>query len=205
MARLLAFLLLAGCASNRGAVPPPATDDAAADLATMPPAKLDGAVSPPPAAHGPRLLLSVTDLDLGTVAIGASASNVVVAMNTGDAQTGALAVTVAAAVDFHSTTNCNGRRLGPGETCVVTLVFEPQAVGMKSTTGSVGGVGTPAPFTVRGTGRLAPDAGPDLARDALPADGAEDLAPRLDAAPPLDAAPRLDVAPRLDASDAAHG
>jgi hypothetical protein len=123
----------------------------------------------PPAA---RLMLSATDLDFGTVNIGNQATSVVVVTNTGDLPGGPLSAALAATSDFAATHNCGGRRLGIGETCVVTVRFAPTSTGVKTTTGQVnhpGGDPERLGFTVRGTGRLAPDAGPqDAARETAP-------------------------------------
>jgi hypothetical protein len=149
---------------------------------------------PPDAPPAPRLALSVTDVELGTVAIGSMATNVVVVNNTGDLASAPLTATLGPSADFKFTTNCNGRRLGIGETCVVTLQFVPTSVGAKSITGVVEqteGAAMSRTFTARGTGRLAPDAGPmDATREAGAFDSAPADAPRLDAAAdrPRDAA-----------------
>jgi hypothetical protein len=149
------------------------------------------AVNTPPAPRAPdgapaaRLTLSTTDLDVGTINIGAQGTGVVVVTNVGDLPSAPLAASLAAAADFQATHNC-ARRLGIGETCVVTVRFSPTTVGAKTTTGQVSqteGDTRPLTFNARATGRLAPDAGPDAAREA----GAD--------APPRDATPTSDARP----------
>ena len=192
---LFAGALLAACSgsSTDPIDAPPRTADAPADIvrpADKPP--LPPLPDGPPAA---RLMLSLTDLDLGTVNIGAMATNVVVVTNIGDLASAPLAVAVPASADFTSTTNCSARRLGIGETCAVTMQFVPTSVGAKTTTRTVTQMeGNPMPltFTARGTGRLAPDAGPLDATRGGGTDGAPDAspdAPRPDAAPPPDRPP----------------
>jgi hypothetical protein len=174
---------LAACGgSTSGGVGDAARDTGAppADAPAAPPPKLDAPLpSPPPGPRAPRLALSVTDVDLGNVNIGTtSAPGIVVVMNTGDAASGPLAVSLTGPPEFTSTTNCTGRRLGLGETCVVTLRFAPTAMGVRSAMGKVSqteGAPMEQPFTVHGNGRIAPDGGPD--------------------APPADTAPRPDAAP----------
>ena len=142
------------------------------------------------------------DVDVGTVAIGATGTGFVVVSNNGDAPSGPLAVMVTAPPDFHPRNNCMARRLGPGETCVVTLDFQPSSVGMKTATGNVHqteGDQTPLNFTGHGVGRLAPDAGPDVARD-LGGDlgGAEaprDVAPETAPPEPRPEPPTADARP----------
>jgi hypothetical protein len=127
----------------------------------------------------------------------------VVITNVGDAQTRPLVASLNPALpELRLKTNCQGRQLRPGETCVVTAEFEPTIVGPKLAMGSVDdGAGGAAPvnFSVRGAGRLGPDAAPDLAppppADAAP--GADAGARRPDASP--EASPRIDTAAAPDA------
>jgi hypothetical protein len=176
MAAVAAFLLPA-CSETPP--PPPASGDGGgrADVRTVFPD------TPPPSPDGPlaaRLLLSVMDLDLGTVNIGAMATNVVVVTNAGDLASAPLSAMVGPTADFKSTSNCNGRRLGIGETCVVTMQFVPTSVGPKAVTGVVSqaeGATMSRTFTARGTGRLAPDAGMDATREVGGSDGAPDRTP----------------------------
>jgi hypothetical protein len=176
---------MADAARDTGA---PAAGDAAA-----PPPKLDAPLpSPPPGPRAPRLALSVTDVDLGNVNIGTtSAPGIVVVTNTGDAASGPLAVSLAGPPEFTSTTNCTGRRLGLGETCVVTLRFAPTAMGVRTSMGKVSqteGAAMELTFTTRGNGRLAPDGGPDAPPDTAPRpDGAPDTAPDAGVDAPRDA------------------
>jgi hypothetical protein len=104
-------------------------------------------------------------------------------------------------MDFRGRSNCAGRRLTAGETCVVTIDFQPTTVGAKMATGQVTqteGAPMPVSFTVRGAGRLPPDAAPDMApRDA--ADAAVDVAP--DSARDVS----VDLPPRDAAADSAAG
>ena len=121
----------------------------------------------PPA---PRLELSDTDIDFGTVNIGATGVRVVVVTDTGDQPTAPLSVTMGPAADFKATNNCDGRRLGIGETCVITLQFLPMSTGIKTISGVVRqsqGPEMSRTFAGHGTGRLAPDAGlPDAGGEA---------------------------------------
>jgi hypothetical protein len=137
--------------------------------------------SGPPGARAPRLMLSMSDVDFGTVNIGApAATGIVVVMNTGDLGSGPLAVMVGASGDFQARNNCQGRRLGLGETCVVTLQFAPTSPGAKMVTGKVSqseGEPMALAFTARGTGRVAPDAAPvEAGRDGGGPEAAPDAA-----------------------------
>jgi hypothetical protein len=183
----LLALLLAACSSGSSGrradgsiVDAPVT--MGTDAAVDGPKKLDGG---PPGVPAPRLGLSTMDVDVGTVNIGATGTGFVVVSNNGDAPSGPLAVMVNAPPDFHPRNNCMTRRLGPGETCVVTLDFQPTSVGMKTATGKVNqteGDQTPLNFTAHGVGRLPPDAGPDVPRDVAGAEAARDVG--AESAPP---------------------
>jgi hypothetical protein len=174
MARLALLVLVLGACSSKGggsADGPATAGDGpapAADAAADVPMKAD---MPPPITPGvkaPRLTPSTLDVDLGTVAIGSMSTGFIVVTNAGDAASGPLAVMVTAPGDIRSQSNCMGRRLGPDETCVVTLTFLPATVGAKMGTGKINQTeGDPMAlaFTVHGIGRLAPDAGPDVPRD----------------------------------------
>ena len=185
----VAAALLAGCSTEANInadVGAPEPDAALpVDTVTRDAGPAPRAADGPPAA---RLALSVAELDLGTVNLGSQATSAVVVSNTGDLATAPLAASVTAGADFQATNNCTGRRLGIGETCVVTLQFAPTSVGPKTATGQVSQTGgTPLAFNARGTGRLAPDAGaqdarPDVPPEARPADAAPGDAQRPDAA-----------------------
>jgi hypothetical protein len=210
---LLGCLLLGACTSPPERPPP---DDAAvtadAPGAVVPTPGVDGGPvynDPPPGTPAARLMALPVDFDFGTVNTGSAArQNPVTITNVGDAQSAPLQATLMSAADLKLTTNCQGRQLRPGETCVVTATFEAKSVGPQAASGSVtDGSGTSfgvVMFMARGTGRLGPDAGPDVAppprldagmeagalpKDAgLPPDLGRDLAP--------DVAP--DVGPKLD-------
>ena len=147
---------------------------------------------PPPGTPVARLMASPVDFDFGNVNTGTARQNPVTITNVGDAQSAPLQAMLSPGADLKLTTNCTGLRLRPGETCVVTATFEPKGAGAQAASGSVtDGAGTSfgvVMFMVRGTGRLAPDAGPDVAPP-----------PRLDAAPGTEAgAPPKDASPTPD-------
>jgi hypothetical protein len=200
MVRLaLLAIVLASCSGKAGGRVdggpggdgPATSTDSAVDV----PVKTDTTPTPP-GARAARLSLSASDVDLGTASIGlAPTTGIVVVTNTGDAMSGPLAAMVTAPADFHPSNNCMGRTLGPSETCVVTIAFQPTSVGMKMGSGKVNQTqGDPMTlsFTFHGVGRLAPDAGPDVARDVTPSDALRDAtadqaeAPRPEP-PPVDA------------------
>jgi hypothetical protein len=215
---LLACLLLAACTSaparprSDGGETPDAPDSVVPYL--------DGGATPDfndplPGMPVARLMGAPLDIDFGTVNTGsAPRANPVVITNIGDAQSAALQANLTSAAELKLTTNCVGRQLMPGETCVVTATFEPKSVGPQLASGSVtDGSGTSfgvVTFTAHGAGRLGPDAGPDAppppkldaGPDVMAApDAGRDLAPSPpdlphDVAP--EAAPRLDAAPMPD-------
>lgn len=159
---------------------------------------------PPPGTPVAKLMAAPADYDFGTVNTGTTArTNPVVIMNVGDAQSAALQATLTSGAELKLTTNCMGRRLMPGETCVVTATYEPKTVGPQMASGSVtDGSGTSfgvVMFNVRGTGRLGPDAGPDVAPPPRLDGGMEAGVPRDTSPMPdlgRDVAP--DVAPKPD-------
>jgi hypothetical protein len=210
MRPLLACLLLGACSSaperptsDGGATPSP---DAPGAVVPSP----DGAPvfhDPPPGTPVARLMAGpAVDFDFGTVNTGSGArTNALVVTNVGDAQSGPLQANLSSAADLKLTTNCVGLRLRSGETCVVTATFEPHAMGPQMASGSVNdGSGTSfgvVTFTVKGTGRIGPDAGPDVAPPPKLDAGMDGPALPKDASPPptdvsRDLAP--DVGPRLD-------
>jgi hypothetical protein len=147
-------------------------------------------VDPPPGTPAAKLMGFPLDLDFGTVAMGAAPrSNAITITNIGDAPSRPLEATLNSAPDLRLTSNCKGRQLRPGETCVVTAEFEPRSIGMSMASGSVddgAGGAAPVAFMARGVGRLAPDAGPDVARPIPMGDAGPDV--------PRDTAAAVDLA-----------
>jgi hypothetical protein len=181
MKAVFACLLLgAACSSaprrtgDSGTSPPPADGGSpvtpGVDVAPGMPIE-----DPPPGTPTARLMGFPLDIDFGTVNTGSAArSNGVVITNVGDGRTRPLEAMLVSATDLRLTSNCVGRQLLPGETCVVTAEFTPRIVGLSMATGSVDdGAGGLAPITfmARGQGRMGPDAGPDVARPMVDAGG----------------------------------
>jgi len=218
---LILCLLVGACSSAPRRSGDSGPGDPTPDAGGMPPAPgVDAAagppyVDPPPGTPAAKLMGFPLDLDFGTVAMGSAVrSNAVTITNVGDAPSRPLEATLTPAPDLRLTSNCPRRQLRPGETCVVTAEFEPRSIGMSMASGSVddgAGGAAPVTFMARGVGRVAPDAGPDVARpipmgDAGP-DVLRDTAAAVDLARDvgMDAVvvPR-DVAPDIAAADDAR-
>jgi len=170
-------------------------------------------MDPPPGTPVARLMGFPLDVDLGTVNTGVSRALGVTITNIGDAQSAPLQATLMSGADLKLTSNCVNVRLRSGETCVVTATFEPKSVGPQMATGSVtDGSGTSfgtIAFMARGVGRLAPDAGPDVAPPPRMDAGGDVGGGPPDAAPPRDTSPpppdvardvAPEAAPKLDSA-----
>lgn len=170
---LVVFLPAAACSSQSGDGRDAAGDGQGTAEAGPSDMRATGdSTSGPPTASGPRLTGSVTEIDFGAVPLGTLVTNFLVVTNGGGTQSAPLAAMLPMTADFRARTNCSGRRLASQETCVVTIEFQPTTVGPKMAAGQVSQAeGTPMPvsYTVRGAGRIPPDAAPDVARDAADA------------------------------------
>jgi hypothetical protein len=210
---LLACILLGACSSaprrtgeTDGSAPTPDTGS------TPVPPGVDAASKPfddpPPGTPAARLMGFPLDIDFGNVAMGsAPRTNAITITNIGDGQSRPLEANLVSSPDLRLTSNCVGRQLRAGETCVVTAEFEPRSVANFNAMGTVddgAGGAAPVTFMARGVGRLAPDAGPDVARpmgDAGP-DVPRDTAAAVDLGRDvgMDVSVPRDVAPDLAAA-----
>ncbi len=91
-------------------------------------------------SSGPRLILSFTTFDFGTVPVGGSSAANLALTNSGSGNlvVGRLTITGINVFDFITQNDlCSGRTLSPGQNCTVQIVFFPRTTGSKSAALSV--------------------------------------------------------------------
>ncbi len=85
------------------------------------------------AASPPYYQVSPPNKAFGDAAVGSTASQAFTVTNAGGRQTGILqtSITGTGAVEYAiASDSCSGRRLRPGESCALTVVFAPALVGI---------------------------------------------------------------------------
>jgi len=85
------------------------------------------------AASPPYYLVSPPNKAFGDLAVGSTASQTFTLTNAGGRQTGVLqdSISGTGAAEYAMTSeSCSGRRLRPGESCAITVIFAPTAAGI---------------------------------------------------------------------------
>ena len=123
---------------------------------------------------GGVLSASVPNLAFGSLAVGSTSSASVVTLtnsSTAAATVDTVSFTGGNASDFHETDNCTGVVLNPGDTCQITLTFQPSARGGRTTTLTVDYGGAPLTIALQGTGYTVPTVASTAPSSGLPTGG----------------------------------